>query len=62
MIRQVTPEQEAEIRALYASTLNLPPVTRTVQANPERWTHRRLGKHFGVSRETIRRILEEETD
>lgn len=59
---KLTPRQEIEIRELYLSTINLPRVNRTITTNPERWTYQRLGKRFGVSRETIRRILEEETN
>jgi AraC-like DNA-binding protein len=54
---KLTPEQQAEIRRLYASTAELPAIRRVVEANPERWSLAKLGDRFGVSRETIRRIL-----
>jgi hypothetical protein len=61
--RRLTKAEEAEIRKLYDSTAGEPTHRRTIEPNPERWTYERLGKRYAVSRETIRRVLQEvETD
>ncbi len=56
---KLSAKQKAEVRKLYASTIDLPP--KTLVPNPKRWSYERLGQRYGVSRETIRRALAEET-
>lgn len=60
--RRLTADEETEIRALYASTAELPRTSLTTSPNPEAWTHRRLAERFGVSREKIRRVITKEED
>lgn len=59
---KLTAEQKAEIRRLYASTIDEPALVREVRPNPRRWSLARLGERYGVSRETIRRALAEDQD
>ncbi len=51
----LTDEERDEIRRLYESTKELP--ERLTMPNPDRWSLDRLGKRYGVSRETIRRVV-----
>jgi DNA-directed RNA polymerase sigma subunit (sigma70/sigma32) len=59
---KLTETEKAEIRQLYASTITEPTHIREVKSNPKRWTLEGLGERYGVSRETIRRVLLKEDD
>jgi DNA-directed RNA polymerase sigma subunit (sigma70/sigma32) len=61
-VRRLTEAEKAEIRELYASTVDEPEVLREVRSNPRRWTLEGLGERYEVSRETIRRVLKGEPD
>lgn len=60
--RKMTPEQRAEARRLYESTADEPEKVVRTETNPDRWSYRKLAERFGVSTETIRRALTEETE